>query len=115
MEDSQALCVLAPGFAHSSKQQGAGTSSRPAWTGVALAPARFPQANAHRHPSVRRSVEVITAGDRRPDIRLRRTPRKEHELSSRPVGRPADVVHGIPVREQRGLDLVTLAEAQGRV
>src|SRR6266852_9415601 len=36
-----------------------------------------------------------------------RTQREEHELSSWPIGRPADLFHHIPVGDQRCLNLVT--------
>ena len=39
-----------------------------------------------------------------------RTQREEHELSSWPIGCPADLFHRIPVSDQRCLDLVTLPE-----
>jgi tetratricopeptide (TPR) repeat protein len=43
------------------------------------------------------------------------TLREEHELSSGPVRCIADFLDGVPVRHQRRLDLVTVAEAQRRV
>lgn len=41
--------------------------------------------------------------------------REEHQLSAGPIGRVAYVVHGVAVRDQRRLDLVSLPKAQGRV
>jgi hypothetical protein len=36
--------------------------------------------------------------------------REEHELSSGPIWRAADFFHGVPMRDERCLDLVTLPE-----